>query len=267
MSTLDLAVGGRLVGADFLKLRKRRGVVIWALVVMLVPLVLYFIIRAAQHSSNPLETGPAGGLPGYTDALRIVAVICGPLAAILIGTEAGVTDSASGVFRDLVATGRSRLALFASRLPAALLFCWLVAAAGYAVLSAGTYIFASGAPTPSGSLMLNGLAFTLLSTGVACAVALGFSALTASRPAALTVLIGWELVGGPIIARIESLGSARKVVLSEAVTHFAPVSLGQGMGRHGVGLPMSQGTAIAVMAVWVVVFLALGAWRTCTMDA
>ena len=39
----------------------------------------------------------------------------------------------AGVFRDLVVTGRSRLALFASRVPAALALCWLVIGAGYAL--------------------------------------------------------------------------------------------------------------------------------------
>ena len=59
----------------------------------------------------------------------------GPLAAILIGVEAGAGDASAGVFRDLVATGRSRLALFASRVPAALALCWLVVLIGYALVS------------------------------------------------------------------------------------------------------------------------------------
>jgi hypothetical protein len=49
--------------------------------------------------------------------LDVLTVLAG-VTAILIGTTAGAADVGSGVFRDLVATGRSRTALFAARIPA-----------------------------------------------------------------------------------------------------------------------------------------------------
>ena len=96
-------------------------------------------------------------------------------------------------------------------------------------------------------------------------VAVGFASLTTSKPAAITVLIAWQLVASPLIANISSLGSAREGVLSQALAHFSPVHVGGG-GR-GTTVAMSQGTALAVTAAWLAVFLALGAWRTRTMDA
>ncbi len=262
---MNAAIALRMVGADFLKLRKKRGTVIWATVLALAPLVIFFIVRAAQHSSAPAEHPAAGGVDGYTDALRLLAVFFGPLAAIMIGTDAGAGDLAAGVFRDLVVTGRSRVALFASRVPAALGLCWLVVGVGYALALIGTFVFASGTPTPSVSLLANGLGFTLLSTGVVCAIAVGFSSLTGSRPAALTVLIGWQLVASRILENISSLGSSRKLILSQAIAHYSPVNLGD---RHGgVTVTMSATVAVAVLAGWLLVFLALGAWRTRTMDA
>ncbi len=264
MTSMSLSIAANMASADFLKLRKRRGTVIWAVVLALLPLVIFLLVRAGQHSSNA-QNPVAGGLPGYRDALRIVAMFFGPLAAILIGAEAGAGDAAAGVFRDLVVTGRSRLALFASRLPAAVGLCWLVVGCGYLVALAGTFAFASGAATPDGALLLNGLGFSLLSTGVICAVAVGFASLTTSRPAALTPLIGWQLVASPILASISSLGSARDLLLSQAIAHFSPVNLGDRM--HGTAVTMGAGTAVAVMAVWLAVFLALGAWRTRAMDA
>lgn len=260
-----VAVASRMVGADLLKLRKKRGTVIWALTLALAPLVIYFAVRAGQHSAEPLTKPPAGGVPGFVDALRIVALFGGPLAAILIGAEAGATDAAAGVFRDLVVTGRDRAALFATRVPAAIVLAWAVICASYVLLVIGTVAFASGAPTPSATLFLDGLGFSLLSTGVICAVAVGFASLTTSRPAALTALIGWHLVASPILANIESLGSVREALVSQAIGHFSPVSLGN--GNHGVSVTMSQGSAILVMAAWIAIFLALGAWRTRTMDA
>jgi ABC-type transport system involved in multi-copper enzyme maturation permease subunit len=268
---MSATIAVRMVGADFLKLRKKMGTLIWALVLTLAPLLIYFIVSAAQHSSNAAEHGPAGGVHGFTNALPALAAFFGPLAAILIGADAGAADASAGVFRDLVVTGRSRIALFASRLPAAIGLTWLVSLAGYVLLVAGTFAFASGSPTPNASLLLNGFGFTLLSTGVVCAVAVGFASLTTSRPASLVALIGWQLIASTIIANISSLGSSRELVLREAIAHFSPVSLDGGGGHHGPrgsGLvSMSTGTALIVMVGWLVVFLALGAWRTRTMDA
>jgi len=268
---MSTAVAVRMIGADFLKVRKKMGTLIWALVLTLAPLLIYFIVSAAQHSSNPAEHGPAGGTHGFINALPALAAFFGPLAAILIGVDAGATDASAGVFRDLVVTGRSRVALFATRLPAAIALTSLVSVAGYTLLVLGTFMFASGSPTPDAALLLNGLGFTLLSVGVICAVAVGFASLTTSRPASLVALIGWQLIASTIIANISSLGSSRELVLREAIAHFSPVSLDGGGGRHGPrgsGLvTMGTGTALIVMAGWLVVFLALGAWRTRTMDA
>jgi ABC-type transport system involved in multi-copper enzyme maturation permease subunit len=260
---MNATIAAQMTGADFLKLRKKRGTVIWALALAVLPLVIFFIVRAAQHSSNPIKYEPAGGLSGYTDGLRIIALFFGPLAAIMIGTDAGAADVTSGVFRDLVVTGRSRLALFATRVPAALALTWLVVAFSYAVLVIGTYAFASNAPTPNASLLLNGLAFSGMTTGVICVIAVGFASLTASRAAALTALIGWHLVASPILAGISSLGDSRKVLLSQAMAHFSPVHLGD----RSSSVTMAAGTAVVVLVAWVAAFLALGAWRTRTMDA
>jgi ABC-type transport system involved in multi-copper enzyme maturation permease subunit len=257
----------RMAGADFQRLRKKRSTVIWALVLAVAPLVIYFIFKGVQHSSNPHEHGPAGGIHGYEDAMPVVALFFGPLAAIMIGTDAGAGDLAAGVFRDLVVTGRSRVALFAARVPAALGLCCLVMLVAYAVMIIGTYALASGTPTPGGALVINGLLFTLFATGIVCVVAVGFSSLTGSRPAALTVLIGWQLVASRILENIESLGSSRKLILSQAIAHFSPIDLGEHHGpRGGATVTMSTPTAVIVAVGWIAVFLALGAWRTRTMD-
>ena len=64
----------------------------------------------------------------------MIALFFGPLAALLIGVEAGTGDAAAGVFRDLVVTGRSRLALFATRVPAALAVTVAMMLGAYALL-------------------------------------------------------------------------------------------------------------------------------------
>lgn len=270
MTAMSAAIAARMTGADVLKLRKRHVTLILALLLTLLPVMLYFIIAAAQHSSNPHEHGPAGGMSGFKDSLRILALFLGPLAAILVGVDAGAGDASAGVFRDLVVTGRSRIALFVTRVPAALALTWLIMIIAYVLSMIGTFVFADGTATPSASMALNGFAFMLLSTGLICAIAVGLSSLTASRPPALVALIGWQLIVSPILTDISSLGNSRRLVLREAIAHFSPVSLDNGHGHgpaRGGAVTMGSATAITVMAVWLIVFLALGAWRTRTMDA
>ena len=171
----------------------------------------------------------------------------GPLVAILIGVEAGTTDSSNGVFRDLVVTGRSRLALFATRVPAALALCWAVIIAGYALILLGTFVFASNLPTPSGSLVLEGFGFLLLATGVLCTVAVGFASLIDSKPGAIIALIAWQVIASPLISSISSLGSGRDFVLSQAIAHFGPAGI---KGARGTEVVMSGGTAVIVIVIW-----------------
>jgi len=257
------AIALRMFDADLLKLRKKRGTLIWVLVLALAPVIVLFTVKAIQHSSNAVKYEPAGGTPGFTDGLRLLCLFFGPLAAVLIGVEAGTGDSSAGVFRDLVVTGRSRLSLFASRVPAALAVCWTVMIVGYGLVLLGSFAFASNLPTPDSALVLNGLGFTLLATGVMCVVAVGFASLTTSKPAAITALIGWQLVASPLIASISSLGKGRDAVLSQAIVHFSPVHVGD----RGASVTMGQGTALLVLVAWLAAFLALGAWRTRTMDS
>src|SRR5579863_4203913 len=215
-----VAVAAQMFGADFLKLRKKRGTLIWALVLAVAPVLIYFVVTVIQHSSDPAKYGPAGGTSNFADGLRVIALFFGPLAALLIGVEAGTGDAAAGVFRDLVVTGRSRVALFASRVPAALAMCFAVIGAAYALLLLGTFAFAGDLPTPDGALVFNGLGFALLSTGVLCVVAVGFASLTTSKPASIIALIAWQIVASPLLVSIDSLGSARRGLLSQAIAHF-----------------------------------------------
>jgi hypothetical protein len=260
-----MKLAAQMFGADFLKLRKKRGTLIWSLVLAVGPVLIFFVVTAIQHASDPQKYGPAGGVSNFHDGLRVIALLFGPLAALLIGVEAGTGDAAAGVFRDLVVTGRSRVALFASRVPAALAMCFSIMGVAYALLLLGTFVFAGGLPTPEGSLILNGLGFMLLSTGMLCAVSVGFAALTTSKPGAIIALIAWQIVASPVLANIESLGSARRGLLSQAVSHYSPIHLPE--GGHGATITMSGGVAFLVLVAWLVVFLGLGAWRTRTMDA
>jgi len=260
----SVTVAAQMFGADFLKLRKKRSILIWALVLALAPIVIMFAVEAVQHASDPAKHEPAGGLHSFHDGLRLLGgLFFGPLVAILIGVEAGTGDASAGVFRDLVVTGRSRVGLFFSRVPAALFMCWLLIVSAYIIVLIGTFVFAGGLATPDGAEVLNGFGFVLLATGVLCVVAVGFASLVTSKPGAIIALIAWQVIASPLISSIGSLGNVREIVLSQAISHFSPITLD---GR-ATNLTLSDGAALLVLVGWLVVFLALGAWRTRTMDA
>jgi len=258
------AIAARMTSADLLKIRKKLSTLIWALALALLPLVVFYAVNAIEHASNASHEA-AGGIDHFHTGLRLLGgLFFGPLVAILVGVEAGTTDQSGGVFRDLVVTGRSRLALFATRVPAALAMCWSVIVTAFAVIVLCTFAFADNLPTPNASMVLEGLGFVLLATGVLCTIAVGFSSLVNSKPGAIIALIAWQLIASPLISSISSLSGARRAVLSQALAHFGPAGV---RAMHGAEISMSTGTALAVIAIWLAVFLALGAWRTRTMDA
>jgi hypothetical protein len=109
----------RLVSAELLKLRKRRGLVVSAIALTVLPMVIAYTVLLIMHAANPAKHGPAGGLENMSGSMELLTTLS-TVAAILIGATLGAGDVSAGVFRELVVTGRSRLAFFAARLPAGL---------------------------------------------------------------------------------------------------------------------------------------------------
>lgn len=258
----DLTVARQMVGADLLRLRKKRGFMALVLAVVLAPLLIWTGYQVIEHASNPAQYGPAGGVSHFVRMLDLLGVFMGPVAAVLIGAEAGAGDLAAGVFRDNVLTGRSRFALFLARIPAALAVTFAVTALGFAVGLAVTFGFAGGLPTPDLSLILEAAAWLALANGVVCVLAVGVATLTGSRPGTITALVGWQLVLSPLLLQSSSLGSLRNGLLDGAVLFLKP-----GPAGGAPMLTMSVAVAILVMLAWSVVLPSLGGWRTRTRDA
>ena len=107
-----------MFGAELLKLRRNRPLMAFSFLLSVVVVCLFFGYNAIEHASDPSKYGPAGGAHGFDRLVETLGLWFGALVAALIGSEAGTADLSSGVFRDLVATGRSRFALFARALRA-----------------------------------------------------------------------------------------------------------------------------------------------------
>jgi ABC-type transport system involved in multi-copper enzyme maturation permease subunit len=259
--SMDLAVIGPMIGAEILKLRRNRAIMIVAGLLTIGVLLLAYGVSAIQHSSNPAQNAPAGGEIGFSHGVRLLGVFFGALAAALIGSEAGTADISSGVFRDLVATGRSRLELFFVRLPAAVVVTFAFNLAGVALAAVLSLVFADGLPNPSLTEVLQSVAWVLLCNTVVCAFAVGVGSVTGSRGVSLTAVIGWQAVATPLLLHIRSLGSLRDVISIGALGQLMPVS------GDIAGITMGTGVAVFVILGWFVIPSAIGAWSTATRDA
>jgi hypothetical protein len=259
---MNVVVARQMVAAELLRLRKKRGFMALVMAVVLAPLVVWTGYEVIGHASNPAQYGPAGGLQHFARMLSLLGVFMGPVAAVLVGAEAGAGDLAAGVFRDNVLTGRSRLALFAARVPAALGVTFAVIGLGFAFGLAVTFGFAGGLPTPSASLILESAAWLALADGMVCVIAIGLASLSGSRPGTITALVGWELVLSPLLVQSASLGSLRRGLLDGVLVFLKPGPTG-----GAPSIPMPVAVAVMVAALWLAVLPALGAWRMQTRDA
>jgi hypothetical protein len=270
----------RLVSAEFLKLRKRRGLVVTAAVLTVGAMLIAYTVLLGLHASDPVEYGVAGGVENFVGSMGVLSLLS-VVAAILVGATLGSGDVGTGVFRELVVTGRSRLALFAARIPAGLGLLLPIVGVAFAVTATASVAFAGsqgpqlnhvgpgawettlGNVAPSAGLLLESAGWLALVTVTAFVLALGVSSLLGSRGTSVGLLLGWWLVAMPLLLGLGALGSLREGLVGAALERFMPDAL----GGNDPYVSMSFAAAIAVLVVWAVVPLALGAWRTSTRDA
>jgi hypothetical protein len=257
---MTLTIARQMVAAEVLKLRRNRGLLGFAALLSVGVVVLIMGYVQIRHASDPTKYAPAGGIDGFERAVRALGIYFGALTAILIGTEAGTADLSSGVFRDLVSTGRSRLALFSVRAPAAVAVTLVSTLSAFALAVAATFLFAGSQPTPSLDVIIQSGLWIALANTILAILAVGVGSLTGSRSLTLTAVIGWQLVASSLLLNISSLGDVRDGVLSGALMQVIPINV-----RPDV--TMGMGVAIAVIVAWAVIPPAVGAWRTLTRDA
>jgi hypothetical protein len=145
-----------------MELRKRRGLMIALILVTIGIPTVFLVIRLLLHAFDPKSYGPAGGYNIYTGLVAGVLYVFGFIVAATLGCTAGSVDLTEGMFRHLVVTGRSRLALYLARIPAGLAIIVPLVAVGFAIVCA-VCVFAAptttnydGVNVPAG-LSLTGL--------------------------------------------------------------------------------------------------------------
>jgi hypothetical protein len=143
-----------LIATKHLELRKRRGLMITVAVMIIAPTVLVMGLRLAFHLFDPARNGPAGDPSAFAALANLMAEF-GFIVAAVVGAAAATTDLNDGVFRYLVITGRSRLALYLARIPAGLAILVPALAVAFTMLCLVTAYEA--VPQPTTVSMDNGI--------------------------------------------------------------------------------------------------------------
>jgi ABC-2 family transporter len=248
----------RLISADFLKLRRRRGMLAVAIALTIGTVVLAFTVMAIQHAGNPDTHGPAGGLVNFQDAIgfeTLMAIVAG----VIVGTTAGAQDLESGVFRDLVATGRSRLELFGARVPAAWAILVPICTVTAAITGVASVALAGSLATPGAVALIAGTIAVITAGALSAAVAVGLSALVGSRGPVIAIMLAFSLVIQDVLQHVSFLGNVREALPVIALNRIADLPPREQL-NPAIWL------AVAVVVAWAAVALGIGAWRTRTSE-
>jgi hypothetical protein len=125
-----------MITTRFMELRKRRGLLIALIAVNIGIPVIFLTVRLISHAVDPKSFGPAGGYSIFTTIVVGFMYLLGFIVAAVVGCTAGSVDLTEGMFRHLVITGRSRLALYLARIPAGLAIVISIVAIGYTIVCA-----------------------------------------------------------------------------------------------------------------------------------
>lgn len=247
----------RLIRADALKLRRRRGMLALCVVLTLGIVALVFTVTGVQHATNPSHYGPAGGLENYQGAMLLLTMLMLVVGAI-IGSTAGAQDLESGVFRDLAATGRSRFALFGARVPGAWAIVLPIAALAAAGAAIASFALAGSLVAPGAGAVIAGTVGVLAAGALSAAVSVGLAALTGSRSSVIATVLAFVLAIAPLLSGLGFLGDVRQALPTEALARIGD--------QPQQDLHMALTTAIVVVLAWAAAAFAAGAWKTRTRE-
>jgi uncharacterized membrane protein (UPF0136 family) len=170
----------------------------------------------------------------------------------MIGVTAGAGDAELGVLRDLVATGRSRVGLFASRAAAGVIVTVSIMALAMAAVTVFSVVFAGSSPVPSLSQIAGRSGAVLAFAASAALVCAGIGAFVRSRGPLMATVIAVGVVISELLLRASFLGGARNALPLAAFRRLAD--------DPAPGLSTSLALAIGVTVAWAVAALAAGGW-------
>ena len=242
-----------MVGAELIKLRKRRSLFWSTLVLVVAPVIVGYVVLTLQHAVDPDHADPAGGITNLRSTYEFLAQI-GMVAAIMVGVTAGGGDVGAGVFRELVVTGRSRIALFGVRLPGGILFLAPYVLVAAVIASVASVALPSSGQEPGPLLMVEYAGWLGLALLTGFAIAVGVGSLVSGR-VAIGLLLAWQFILTPLML---GAGKLDPVLVAAALRRIEPGSTDDSI---------SPSVALLTIAAWTVIPLFAGAWRTARRDA
>jgi len=266
-----------LINTRLLELRKRRTLMIVTVAFTVGLPVIFYAIRLLYHLGDPARYAPAGA----PDAFATIGILMGEfgfIVAATVGATAGTADLTDGVFRHLVITGRSRLALYLARIPAGLSILLSLAAAGFTVTCLVTAFLgsphaAAGVTVSAGDMVRSGL-WLELDLLIGFVLGLGLGSLMGQRTVPVILLIVLEIIITPVLADhpLPFFLNGERLIVGVAMDQLKPAALAGGaqVGPSGGLLhlsPMPTWAMITVIAGWLVGWSAIGAWKMVTRDA
>lgn len=267
MSSLALSLPTpSLVAADLLRLRKRGGLVVVTAVLTIGAVVLISAVNELLHVVDSGTYGPAGGVTMLGHVVFVVSTL-GAVAAAIVGSTAGAGDHEAFVYREIVVTGRSRLALYLARIPAGLGFLFPFVAVAYAIPAVTAVVLAGTNPLPTVHVMTVAGLWVLLQASFYYLLACAIASLLGSRAYTIGIVLAGRLVLTPLIASIRPFGVVRELMPGIAIDRLAPATLAPTVTRLDGTIPMSLAAMAAVLIGWTAVALVAGAWRDTTRDA
>ena len=268
-----------LISAKLLELRKRRTLMVVTVAFTVGLPVIFYGIRLLYHLGNPARYAPAGAPNAFGTVGTLMAEF-GFIAAAALGATAGTADLTDGMFRHLVITGRSRLALYLARIPAGLSILLSLAAAGFTVACLATAFLgapqAVGAVAPSPGAMAGAGLWLELDLVIGFTVGLGLGSLMGQRTVPVILLIVLEIIITPVLAdhALPYFLDGERLIVGVAMDQLRPAALAGGtqVGRFGGSgalriPPMPTWAMVTVIASWIVGWSAIGAWRMANRDA
>jgi hypothetical protein len=133
-----------MIGAKLMEIRRRRVVLAFIVAFTVGVPVIFYGLRLIFHLADARVYAPAGSASIYPNVCSLMNEF-GFIVAVTLGATAATTDLADGMFRHLVITGRSRVALYLARIPAGLTIILLLMGAGFTIVCLVTSFL--GVPT------------------------------------------------------------------------------------------------------------------------
>lgn len=255
-----------MITAELLKLRRRRGLVLFCLATTVGLTLIANGVMWAYHQSDAVKYPPTSGEVAFINMVNLFGILA-TLVPVIVGATAGAQDVESGVFRSLVATGRSRLSLALVRIPGALLLVLPMLLLAFAIEVGIAAIPLQGVAALHWGDVPVVLGWLVVTAVLNVALGIGIASLTGARGTAIGVIVIWQVAAGRLLERISAFGNLRGLISTVALDRFLPGASDTVQLTRVDSITVTTLEAVLVVAAWIAVATALGVWRTMTIDA